>query len=140
MKKKVLFLCTYNSVRSQLAEATLKHFACDGFEVRSAGSFPSGINPNVEKVLSEAGIKMHGQYSKSISEVAKENFDYVITVCDLAAKSCPAFLGNYKRIHWPIEDPGRIQGPQEDIIFAFRKTRDILKDLILDFIKNNENS
>ena len=135
-KKKVLILCTHNSVRSQMAEGILRHLGGDRFEVKSAGSCPCGVNPDAIKVLSEIGIDISSQYSKDIQEFVDEEFDYVITVCDKANQTCPAFAGKYQRIHWPLEDPGNAGGSNEDILKAFRETRNKLKKLISEFISN----
>ena len=118
-----------------MAEALLKHFAGDKFEVNSAGSCPCGINPNVGKALSRIGVSVEGQFSKSVDEFTGQSFDYVITVCDNTKSTCPVFSGGHTEIHWPIKDPGETQGTQEEILSAFIRTRDILKERISDFIE-----
>ncbi|HIE35705.1 MAG TPA: arsenate reductase ArsC [Candidatus Omnitrophica bacterium] len=92
MKKKVLFLCTYNSARNQLAEGILRYLGKDKFEVRSAGIYPTKINPLTIEVMEEIGINIKDQYSKSISKIKEEKFHYVITVCDKTKQICPTFL------------------------------------------------
>jgi arsenate reductase len=135
MKKKVLLLCTYNSARSQLAEGILKHLGKDKFEVKSAGIYPTKINPLTIEVMEEIGIDVREQYSKSISQFKDEEFYYVISVCDKARQVCPNFFGNYIKIHWSIKDP--VQDKNQKI--AFRKTRNVLKALIIDFLKEELN-
>ena len=137
-KKKVLFLCTHNSARSQIAEALLKYFAGSSFEVESAGTSPCGVNTYAVKVLAEIGIEVLGQYSKSLSQFANEKFDYVITVCANAEKFCPVFAGSYKKIHWPLDDPAGVKGSRDAIKEAFRKTLKELKELVIDFINNQQ--
>jgi arsenate reductase len=134
-KKKILVLCTHNSARSQIAEGLFRHLAGDKFDVESAGSSPCGVNPFVIKVLTQEGIDASGQYSKNVSSFKNEKFDYVITVCANAEKSCPLFIGTYEKLHWPREDPAKTQGSEEEIICAFCKTRDKLKTLISEFLK-----
>ena len=136
LKKRILILCTHNSVRSQIAEGLFWHLGGDRVEAKSAGSCPCGVNPYAIKVLAQEGIDASGQYSKNVSEFVKEKFDYVITVCDSAQKSCPVFIGEYKKLHWPLEDPGKVQGSEEEILRAFSQTRDKLKKLILEFLKD----
>ena len=133
-----MFVCTYNSVRSQIAEGLLKALAPSKFEVRSAGVSPTGVNPIAIEVMKEIGIDISSQYSKDIRDFLDEKFDYVITVCEEADKSCPLFPDKAKRISWSIKDPGTTIGNQENIVWAFRKTRDTLKDLISQFIRNKD--
>ena len=135
-KKKFLVLCTHNSARSQIAEGLFRHLAGGKFDVESAGSSPCGVNPFVIKVLAQEGIDASGQYSKNVSEFKDVEFDYVITVCANAEKSCPVFIGAYEKLHWPLEDPAKTQGSEEEVICAFRKTRDKLKTLISEFLKD----
>jgi len=104
-KKSVLFLCTGNSARSQMAEGLLRHLADDRFEVFSAGTKPVGLNPNAVKAMSEVGIDISGHRSKSVDEFVGQQFDYVITVCDNAKEACPIFPGPGKRVHHSFEDP-----------------------------------
>jgi arsenate reductase len=132
-KKKVLFLCTGNSARSQMAEGFLRHMAGDKFEVFSAGIKPTQINPLAIKVMAEAGVDISKHRSKSAMEFIGENFDYVITVCDNARQTCPVFPGNYEKVHWDLEDPAIAQGTEEEKLEIFRKTRDKIKEFILVF-------
>ena len=131
---KILILCTHNSIRSQLAEAIFRHFGNGRIDVKSAGSNPCDVNPNVYIVLKEAGISSDGLYSKNIVQFLNEKFDYVITVCDKMRQICPVLPGEYKKNHWPLEDPGEVKGVDEEVLLAFRNTRNILKALAIDFL------
>jgi len=134
-KKSVLFICTGNSVRSQMAEAILRHLGGDKFEVFSAGLTPAGIHRLTKQVLSEANISLDNQYSKHVDEYKDRAFDYIIVLCEVAVLSCPDFPGNGERINWFIEDPIRVIGGEERRLMAFRITRNLLKDRITRFIK-----
>jgi len=105
MKSRILFLCTGNSARSQMAEGLLRHMAGDRFEVFSAGTRPSGLNPNAVQAMAEVGIDISGHRSKHVDEFAGHQFDYVFTVCDNAKETCPFFPGGGKRLHQSFEDP-----------------------------------
>jgi arsenate reductase len=115
-KTKVIFLCTGNSARSQMAEAFLRELAGDRFEVHSAGLEPKGINPYTVRVMDELGISLAGQSSKSVSEyLGKMHFSYLVTVCGHAEKNCPRiFLTQGKHIHWDFEDPAAFEGTEEE--------------------------
>ena len=128
MKKKVLFLCTHNSCRSQMAEGLLRDMAGDKFEVYSAGVEPTSVHPLAKKVMKEIGIDISGQQSKSVDEFLDKEFDYVITVCDNARQTCPFFPGNHKLLHWNLEDPAKATGTEEIKLQEFRKIREQLKD------------
>ncbi len=130
MNPKILFLCTHNSARSQLAEGIMRHLAGDRFDVYSAGTVVTGVNPNVVMVLGEKGIEIAGQYSKHIDDLKEIEFDYIVTVCDRAKSACPVLPGNGKKIHWGLKDPGEVTGSDEEILNAFRETRDLLFGLI----------
>jgi len=132
-KKRVLFMCTGNVARSQMAEGLLRHLAGDRFEVFSGGVIPSYVRPNAITVMKELGIDISDHRSKSVNEFIGTPFDYVITVCDYAAQRCPTFPGDAKRIHWSIEDPVVI-GDDEAQIEAFRTARDDLKGRIEAFV------
>lgn len=127
MKQRVLILCTGNSARSQMAEGLLRYIAGDQFEVFSAGSKPSVVNPLAIQAMDERGIDIHGQRSKHLNEYIKEPFDYVITVCDSAAETCPLFPGKAERIHWSFPDPAAIEGSDEEKLSSFRQVRDDIK-------------
>jgi arsenate reductase len=128
MKEHVLILCTGNSARSQMAEGLLRTLAGNQFDVFSAGSKPSVVNPFATQVMRERGIDISGQRSKHLNEYIKQPFDYVITVCDDAAETCPVFPGRAERIHWSFPDPATITGSEEDKLRAFRQTRDGLEE------------
>ena len=130
MKKTVLFLCTHNSCRSQLAEGLLKNLAGDKFDVYSAGVEPTSVHPLAKKVMKEIGIDISGQQSKSVDEFLDKEFDYVITVCENARQTCPFFPGNHELLHWSLEDPAIALGSEEERLLMFRKIRDQLRDHI----------
>ena len=125
-KRKVLFLCTGNSCRSQMAEALLRHHAGDRFEAFSAGLEPKPIHPLTAQVMSEKGIDTSAQRSKNVSEyLDRERFEFVIIVCDGANRSCPSgFPGVIQRLCWPFEDPAAFQGSEEETREKFRQVRD----------------
>lgn len=129
-KKRVLFLCTGNSCRSQMAEGFLRHMASDKFEVFSAGVKPTQVNPLAIKVMAEVGIDISKHRSKSAVEFIGQKFDYVITVCDNAKQACPAFPVEYEKIHWDLEDPAEADGSEEEKIAIFRKIRDEIRQRI----------
>ena len=124
-KTRVLFLCTGNSARSQMAEALLRQHAGDRFEVHSAGLEPKGINPYTVRVMDEIGVDLSGHRSKDVMEyLGRVHFGYVITVCDNAEKNCPIFPGVSVRLHWPFEDPAHFEGSDEQTAAKFREVRD----------------
>jgi arsenate reductase len=126
--EKVLFLCTGNSARSQMAEAILRRYGGDRFEVFSAGLEPKGINPLTIQAMKAKGYDLSGQRSKYLDEYAgKVQFDYLITVCGNAEEKCPYFPGMGTRLHWPFDDPAAVQGSEEEKLSAFSKTRDALE-------------
>jgi arsenate reductase len=130
MKKTVLFLCTHNSCRSQMAEGLLRDMAGDKFDVFSAGVNPTSVNSLAKKVMKEIGGDISGQQSKSVDEFLDKEFDYVITVCDNARQTCPFFPGNHELLHWGLEDPANALGSEEEKLLMFRKIRDQLRDYI----------
>jgi arsenate reductase len=124
-KTKVLFLCTGNSARSQMAEAFLRKYAGEYFEVYSAGLEPKGINPLTIQVMEEIGFDLSQHTSKDLLQyMGKVHFGYLISVCDRAEKSCPIFPGMGVRLHWPIEDPVEFVGTEKEILARFRAARD----------------
>lgn len=127
MKQRVLILCTANSARSQMAEGLLRHMAGEQFEVFSAGSNPGVVNPLAIAAMDELGINIRSHRSKHLNEYLQEPFDYVITVCDNAAESCPIFPGPAQRIHWSFPDPAAIQGSPGERLAAFRTVRDAIE-------------
>lgn len=128
MKQRVLILCTANSARSQMAEGLLRNLAGDHFEVFSAGAKPSTVNPLAIKVMDERGIDIRAHRSKHLNEFMTQPFDYVITVCDNAAESCPIFPGPARRIHWSFLDPAVLEGSSEERLALFRQVRDAIEE------------
>jgi arsenate reductase len=132
--KRVLFLCTGNSARSQMAEGLLRHEAGERFEVFSAGTKPSLVRPEAIAVMQEIGIDISGHRSKSVDEFAGQQLDTVITVCDHAKESCPVFPGHTVRLHWAFEDPAAVEGTEQQRKDAFRKIRDRIHGRIMVFL------
>lgn len=123
--KRVLFICTGNSARSQMAEALLRHLGGKEFEVYSAGTKPqSEVNPFAIEALKEKGIPPDGLYPKLVGEMVKLEIDTVVTVCDSAKQSCPHFPSAKRIEHWSLEDPAAFQGTCDEILFTFKETRD----------------
>lgn len=142
MTTRVLFLCTGNSARSQMAEAFLRQLGRDAFEAFSAGLEPKGLNPFTVRVMEEIGIDISRQRSKGVDEfLGKEHFHYLITVCHDAEENCPRIWpGVHTRLHWSFEDPASFSGPQEEKLERFRDVRDQIRTRILawlDEISNN---
>ncbi len=125
-KRRVLFLCTHNSARSQMAEALLRHHGGDRVEVFSAGTEPGRVHPLAVRAMAESGIDISDARSKSLDQFTGQDFDYVITVCDAANESCPVFPGDPTRIHWSFEDPSAATGTEEDRYQKFREIRNLL--------------
>ena len=125
-KLRVLFLCTHNSARSQMAEALLRHHGGGDVEVYSAGSEPSRIHPLAVRVMAESGIDVSGADSKSLDQFIGQDFDYVITVCDRANETCPVFPGDPERIHWSFDDPSAVEGDERERLRAFQDVRNLL--------------
>jgi arsenate reductase len=124
MKVKVLFLCTGNSARSQMAEGYLRHVAGDRFEAMSAGIEPKGLNPLAIEAMKEIGIDISRQTSKDVVNLLGQHIPYVVTVCDNARERCPIFPRTYKFLHWSFEDPAAAQGSHEEKLAVFRRVRD----------------
>jgi arsenate reductase len=129
-KKRVLFLCTHNSARSQMAEGLLRHLASDRFEAMSAGTEATRVRPLAIRAMEEFGINISEQESKTLDRYLQERFDYVITVCDDANESCPFFPGTQSRLHWSFEDPSKAEGTEEERLEVFRRVRDGIKDRV----------
>ena len=119
-KAKVLFLCTHNSARSQMAEGLLRHLASDSFEAASAGTEATRVRPEAIQAMSEESVDISGQESKTLQRYLGEPFDYVITVCDDAGESCPAFPGPAERLHWSLPDPSQAKGTDEERLEVFQ--------------------
>ncbi len=137
-KAKVLFLCTGNSARSQMAEAFLRKYAGDRFEVFSAGLEPQGIHALATKVMEEIGVDLSDQRSKDVKQfLGQVHFGYVITVCAQAESRCPIFPGASIRQHWPFEDPAAFEGTDEQKLDKFREIRDQLRVRIESWLREN---
>jgi len=135
IKPRVLFLCTGNSARSQMAEAFLRKYAGDRFEVFSAGLEPKGMNPYTVKVMEEIGVDMSTHTSKALSLfLGKYNFGYLITVCSNAEENCPIFPGISVRLYWPFEDPAACEGDEAEKLAKFREVRDQIEAKIKDWV------
>ena len=133
MKKRVLFLCTHNSARSQMAEGLLRTMAGDQFDVFSAGTEKTRMHPLAVEAMHEIGVDISGQRSKTVDELSGEQFDYVITVCDRANESCPIFPGATERIHWSFDDPSAARGTDEQRLRAFRDVRERIQQRLRTF-------
>ena len=133
--KRVLFVCTGNRARSQMAEGLLRHLAGGRFEAHSAGTIPSGLADETVAVMQEIGVDVSGQRSQHVDEYAVERFEYVITVCDVARESCPVFPGGGTRLHWSIEDPSDGYARGDTLLDAFRAARDDLRGRIEKFVR-----
>jgi arsenate reductase len=136
-KKRVLFICTHNAARSQMAEGLLRALHGDRYEVFSAGTEPSRVSPYAIKVMAEIGFNIIAHRSKSTQEFLDQVFDYVVTVCDHAKESCPYFPGGKKILHQSFEDPSALTGTEEEIMAGFRCIRDEIRSWIeREFIKS----
>ncbi len=133
-KTKILFLCTGNSCRSQMAEGWAKHLKGDTIDAWSAGIEKHGMNKHAIRVMAEAGVDISGHHSKLISELDDQDFDYVVTVCDHAHESCPLFRGKAKIIHKGFDDPPRLAAEattEEKALQQYRRVRDEIRDFIM---------
>ena len=124
---RVLFLCTHNSARSQMAEGLLRRLAADRFEVASAGTEARGVNPLAVRAMADIGVDLRGHTSKTLDRFLGERWDYVITVCDNANESCPVFPGPVTRLHWSFDDPSAASGGDEQRLLVFRRVRDEIR-------------
>jgi len=134
--KKILFLCTGNSARSQMAEGLMRFLGEADWNVQSAGIFSSYVHPLAIRAMEEIGIDISGQTSKSMDQFLNEEFDYIITLCSHAATACPIFPGQGKRIDWSFEDPAAAIGTIEERLVVFRRVRDEIKNSIEEFLKS----
>jgi arsenate reductase len=138
MKKRVLFICTSNSARSQLAEALVNHDLGDHFEAYSAGTEPKQPHPLAIRVLAETGIDHSSARSKSLDEFAGQAFDFVITLCDSANETCPLFFGGVRRGHLGFDDPARAEGTEEEKMAVFRRVRGEIRTQVETFLTQGE--
>ena len=135
-KKKIIFICTGNACRSQIAHGLLENIAGDKFEVFSAGSHPSRVHTMSIKIMEEIGIDISHHTSDFIDDYLKTGIEIVITLCDNANETCPLFPGDIKKIHWSINDPIKALDYNKHQIESFRKTREDIKSRIIKFIES----
>ncbi len=138
VKKRILFLCTGNSCRSQMAEGWLKHLGGEDFEVFSAGIEAHGKNPRAITVMSEAGVDISNQVSEVVDTAILESLDLLVTVCSHADEHCPIFSIKGKREHWPFDDPAKATGSEDDIMNEFRRVRDQIQERIRQFLSESQ--
>ncbi len=139
-KLEVLFVCTGNSCRSQMAEGLLRHQAGGRFEVASAGTSPAGLNLLAVRAMDEIGIDISAQASKHVDSLAGQQFTHVITVCDNARESCPAFPATTQSLHWSFEDPAGAQGSDHERMKVFMRVRDEIDEKIRGFVQSQSNN
>ena len=135
-RPRVLFLCTHNSARSQMAEGFLHSMAGDRFEAGSAGTEKTTVNPLAIRAMAERGIDISGHASKRYEEVVPPAWDYVITVCDDANERCPIVSGSVKRLHWSFEDPSKATGDPAQRLAVFRRVRDQIEERLTTWLKS----
>jgi arsenate reductase len=133
--KRILIICNTNSIMSQIAEAFLKHLTFNRIEVYSAGITPKNVHPLAAKVMKELGIDISQNRSKSINEFYNDRFDFIITLQEEAREKCPIFQGSHTKIHKSLDDPGQTKGSDNQKLEVFRKSRDLIKDWVTDFIE-----
>lgn len=129
-KTRVLFLCTHNSARSQMAEGLLHYLAGDRFEAHSAGTEATHVRPLAARAMAEVGADISRQESKTLDRYLGEPFDYVVTVCDDANEACPVFHGAKERLHWSFPDPSQANGTEEERLAVFRTVRDEIRSRV----------
>jgi arsenate reductase len=140
MKKQILFICTHNSCRSQMAEALTNHFMSNSFQAYSAGTETTRVNPLAAQVLTELGIDTSTLRSKTMDEFAGQSFDHVVTLCGDANEKCPLFFGGVQRLHRGFEDPSRLKGNEEDVLPEFRRVRDEIRAWIISYFNQKNDS
>lgn len=138
MKQRILFVCTHNSARSQMAEGLLRVLGGEQFEVYSAGTQASQVRPLAIKAMNEIGIDITQHTSKTLDRYLGEPFDMVITVCDAAAEACPVFPGARHRLHWSFPDPSQATGTQEEQMAVYRQVRDAIRARIVTELLHQE--
>jgi arsenate reductase len=126
-RKRIIFICTHNSARSQMAEGLLRHMYNDRYEVYSAGIDPTEVQPNAVRVMKEVGIDISEEPSKSVSEFVDQEFDYIVTVCSKAQGTCPVFPGRGEVIHEGFEDPAAHDDSEAESLETYRRVRDEIK-------------
>ena len=135
IRPRVLFLCTHNSARSQMAEGLLRALADDRFEAGSAGTEKTAVNPLAIRAMAERGIDISGHTSKRYSELAPETWDYLVTVCDDANERCPWVPGSVTRLHWSFPDPSRAAGTEAERLAVFRRVRDQIEERLAAWLR-----
>lgn len=130
----VLFLCTHNSARSQMAEGLLRAMAGDRFEVESAGTEKTSVHPLAIRAMAERGIDISGHTSKVFTDLSRGTWDYLITVCDDANERCPFVAGARQRLHWSLPDPSRAAGDEDDRLAVFRRVRDEIETRLAEWV------
>jgi len=131
---RVLFVCTHNSARSQMAEGFLRHLSGGAFDVYSAGTEPGELHPLAVEAMAEEGIDISGQRAKSVDDFVRQAFDYVITLCDEANETCPFFPNARTRLHWSFPDPSTATGSHEERLAVFREVRDGIRVRVEQFV------
>jgi len=138
MKKRILFLCTHNSCRSQMAEGLVNHYLGDRFQAFSAGNEATRVNPLACQVLAELGIDISSHYSKTLDEFSGQLFDHVITLCGSAKEQCPLFFGGVQPVHLGFDDPSRLAGTPEEVLPEFRRVRDEILQQMTDYLTGTD--
>ena len=138
MKKRVLFLCTANSCRSQMAEGIINHFFRDKIAAFSAGTQVSYVHPTAIEVMKEIGIDISRHQSKNLTAFDGKSFDYVITLCGTANETCPLYIGGAKKKHIGFDDPAKTQGTKEEVLREFRRVRDEIKEKLTAFFQEEK--
>ncbi len=134
-KRRVLFLCTGNACRSQMAEGWLRQLGGDRYAVFSAGTRPQGVNPLAVQVMAEAGVDLSSHTSDPVGRYLDRDFDLLVTVCGGARESCPVFAGQVReRRHWPVDDPAGASGTEEDVLVVFRRVRDEIRQRVVSLL------
>jgi arsenate reductase len=136
-KQRVLFLCTHNSARSQMAEGFLRRLAGDRFEVASAGTEATRVHPLAAQAMAEVGVDLSQHTSKVVDQFLNQTWDYVITVCDAANEACPVFPNKSNRLHWSFPDPSQATGSEKQRLDIFRTVRDQIKDRLTGWIRTS---
>jgi arsenate reductase (thioredoxin) len=136
-KQRVLFLCTHNSARSQMAEGFLRRLAGDRFEVASAGTEATRVHPLAVQAMAEVGVDLSQHTSKVVDQFLNQTWDYVITVCDAANEACPVFPNKSNRLHWSFPDPSQATGSEKQRLDIFRTVRDQIKDRLTGWIRTS---
>jgi arsenate reductase len=133
MKQRVLFLCTHNSARSQMAEGFLRALAGDRFEVASAGTEATRVHPLAVRTMREVGVDISGHASKTVEQLMDQPWDHVITVCDAANEACPVFPTRSARLHWSFQDPSQATGTEDERLATFRRVRDEIRKRLVEW-------